>query len=128
MSIEKIIQHAAEKNPLGMKEALEEELRARIALALEAKMSEEDEEDEDEDEEDDEEELDEAVPAYSPAYIKTLKNKYDDKKVLSHSDKTEVNSIIDKSNIANLRQLASANIKHVSDTAKKYIKNNTPAV
>jgi hypothetical protein len=57
MSIEKIIQESVNKNPLAMKEALEEELRSRVALALEAKMSESD--DEDEDDEDDEDEDDE---------------------------------------------------------------------
>jgi hypothetical protein len=38
MSIQKIIQESVNKNPLGIKEAIEEELRSRIALALEAKM------------------------------------------------------------------------------------------
>ena len=41
MSIQKIIQEAIEKSPLGVKEAVQEELRSRIALALEAKMNEE---------------------------------------------------------------------------------------
>jgi hypothetical protein len=49
MSIKQIIQESVNRNPLGLKEALEEELRGRVALALEAKMSEEDE-DEDLDE------------------------------------------------------------------------------
>lgn len=49
MSIEKIIQESVNKNPLAMKEALEEELRGRLALALEAKMKKEsDDEDESE--------------------------------------------------------------------------------
>lgn len=51
MSIQKIIQEAINKNPHDLKEALEEELRDRIRLALEAKMS--DEEDDDSSEEDD---------------------------------------------------------------------------
>jgi hypothetical protein len=59
MSIKEIIKEAANKNPLGFEEALKEELRARVALALEAKMSDDDEEEDDleddEDEEDDEE-------------------------------------------------------------------------
>ena len=46
MSIQKIIQEAVNKNPLSMKEALEEELRDRILFALEAKMEEETELDE----------------------------------------------------------------------------------
>lgn len=65
MSIHDIIKHSVEKNPLAMKEALEEELRSRIALAIEAKMmddedeEEEDDEDEDEDEEEDDEDEEE---------------------------------------------------------------------
>lgn len=39
MSIKQIIKESMEKNPLGLKEALEEELRSRVALALEAKKS-----------------------------------------------------------------------------------------
>jgi hypothetical protein len=55
MSVQKIIQESLNRNPLEMKEALEEELRSRIALVLEAKISEsKDEDDEDEDDEDDE--------------------------------------------------------------------------
>jgi hypothetical protein len=51
MSIKQIIKESMDKNPLGLKEALAEELRARVALALEAKMSEDDDyEDEDLDE------------------------------------------------------------------------------
>jgi hypothetical protein len=57
MSVREIIQHSLEKNPLAIKEALEAEMQARVRLALEAKMSEEDDEDdEDEDDEEDEEE------------------------------------------------------------------------
>lgn len=62
MSVTDIIKHSVDKNPLAMKEALEAELAARIRLALEAKMSddedEEDEEDEDDEEEDDDSEED----------------------------------------------------------------------
>ncbi len=59
MSIKQIIQESINKNPVGLKEALEEELRTRVALALEAKMN--DEEDDMEDEEDEDEELAEAT-------------------------------------------------------------------
>ncbi len=38
MSVKKILQESVEKNPLGLKEAFTEELRARLGLALEAKM------------------------------------------------------------------------------------------
>ena len=41
MSVQRIIQEAVNRNPLSMKEALEEELRDRVRLALEAKMEEE---------------------------------------------------------------------------------------
>jgi hypothetical protein len=44
--IKQIIKEAMDRNPIGLKEALEEELRARIALALEAKMENDDELDE----------------------------------------------------------------------------------
>lgn len=59
MSVQKILEESINKNPLGMKEALEEELRNRIRLALEAMMKdkeEDEEDDEDEEEEDDEDE------------------------------------------------------------------------
>ena len=55
MSVQKIIQESINMNPLEMKEAIAEELRARVALALEAKMKDDEEEDEDEDEDEDEE-------------------------------------------------------------------------
>jgi hypothetical protein len=41
MSIKQIIQESINKNPVGLKEALEEELRSRVAEALEEMMSEE---------------------------------------------------------------------------------------
>lgn len=40
MSIQKIIQESINKNPLSMKEAIAEELRIRVGLALEAKIDE----------------------------------------------------------------------------------------
>lgn len=52
MSVQKIIQESIGQNPLGLKEALVEELRSRVALALEAKIKEA-EDDDMEDEEDD---------------------------------------------------------------------------
>lgn len=58
MSIEGIIKEAIDKNPLAMKAALEEELKNRIRLALEA-SDEDDMDDEDMDDEDDEDDLDE---------------------------------------------------------------------
>jgi len=61
MSVKQIIQESINKNPLGLKEALEGELRGRIALALEAKVAESEHDDEDDEEDDeDEDDLDEA--------------------------------------------------------------------
>jgi hypothetical protein len=58
MSLKRIIREANEGNVMGFQEALGEELRSRIALALEAKkedmFDDEDEEDEMDDEEEDE--------------------------------------------------------------------------
>jgi hypothetical protein len=66
MSIKQIIQESINKNPLGLKEALEGELRGRIALALEAKVAEsEHEDDEDESDEDDEDEESEQIDEIS---------------------------------------------------------------
>jgi hypothetical protein len=67
MSVREIIQHSLEKNPLAMKEALDGEMKARVAVAIEEKMiaamseaaHEDDDEDEDEDEDDDDEDDDE---------------------------------------------------------------------
>jgi hypothetical protein len=55
MSIQKIIQESINGNPLEMKEALAEELRNRVRLALEAKMK-DDEEDSNGDDSSDEDE------------------------------------------------------------------------
>jgi len=65
MSVTKIIEESVNKNPIGMKDALKEELRTRVALALEAKMKKEeddmdDEDEDDEDDDDDEDSLDES--------------------------------------------------------------------
>jgi hypothetical protein len=54
--VKQIIKEAMEKNPLGLKGLVEEELRRRISLVLEAKMGYEDDEDEDDEDEDDEDE------------------------------------------------------------------------
>jgi hypothetical protein len=81
MSIKQIIQESINKNPLGLKEALEEELRARIALALEAKVAESEHDDEEEDEDEESEQIDEiskdTLRSYSmkavPDFLKTHK-------------------------------------------------------
>jgi len=59
MSLERIIEESLEKNPLGVKEALEEELANRVRLALEAKMNGDDEDEEDEEDEEDDDDEDE---------------------------------------------------------------------
>lgn len=46
MSVKTLIQEAIDKNPLGFEAAMKEELRARIGLALEAKMKSQEDEDE----------------------------------------------------------------------------------
>ena len=58
MSVQKIIQESINMNPLEMKEAIAEELRARVALALEAKMKDDEDEEEDDMEDEDDEEDD----------------------------------------------------------------------
>ena len=80
MSVNKIIREAMDKNPLGMKEALQEELTSRVALALEAKMKKEEDDMEDDMEDDDEDEddslsegLDEVTVANADLHYK-LKN------------------------------------------------------
>lgn len=55
MSVENIIQETINKNPLAMKKALDEELKNRIRLALEASDEEDDMDDEDDEDEMDDE-------------------------------------------------------------------------
>lgn len=45
MSVKTLVQEAMNKNALGFETTLKEELRARIGLALEAKMKDKDEDD-----------------------------------------------------------------------------------
>jgi hypothetical protein len=56
--VKQIIKEAMDKNPLGLKEAVESELQKRVGLALEAKMQKMKEEDEDESDDEDEDESD----------------------------------------------------------------------
>jgi hypothetical protein len=60
MALKTLIQEAMDKNALGFETALKEELRARVSLALEAKMKEAEHEEDDEEDEP-EEESDDAV-------------------------------------------------------------------
>lgn len=64
MSVQKIIQESINMNPLEMKEAIAEELRSRVALALEAMMKDED------DMQEEVESLDELSPAVLGNYTK----------------------------------------------------------
>lgn len=74
MSVKQLIQESINKNPLGMKEALEEELKERVRAAIAEKyeemMESKDEDDEDEDDEDkmedddEDEDLDEAKKSF----------------------------------------------------------------
>jgi len=65
--VKQIIKEAMDQNPLGLKEAVAEELQKRVTLALEAKMKAvkeeeyEDEDDEDEDEDDEDEDEDDEL-------------------------------------------------------------------
>jgi hypothetical protein len=59
MSLEKLIKESMDRDPLSLKESIQEELKNRIALALEAKMNKESDYDDDDDDDDDDETLDE---------------------------------------------------------------------
>ena len=58
MSVERIIQESINKNPLGMKEALEEEMKARVLEAIQEKMSMDEAKDDEDDEDDDDDDED----------------------------------------------------------------------
>ena len=60
MSVQKIIQESINKNPLALKEALEEELRSRVALALEAKVAESNDNDDEDCDDDEDDGMDES--------------------------------------------------------------------
>lgn len=111
MSLQKIIKESVEKNPLGLKEALEEELRNRVSLALEAKMKEEDDmEDDDEDEDDEDDEVDEeAQPKWKvkigkKTYTVTARNTAEANKKASASAKKEGNSGVSSGQIVKVQE------------------------
>ena len=60
MLVQKIIQESINKNPLSIKEALEEELRSRVALALEAKVAESNDNDDEDCDDDEDDDMDES--------------------------------------------------------------------
>jgi Zn-dependent oligopeptidase len=71
-------------------------------------------------------EVQEGAPPLSPKFIKQLQITFGDKTMLSPRETRKVEDMIDKMSIENLKQLVSADIPHVSDMAKQYIRNNTP--
>jgi len=71
-------------------------------------------------------EVQEGAPPLSPKFIKQLQITFGDKPMLSPRETRKVEDMIDKMSIENLKQLVSADIPHVSDIAKQYIRNNTP--
>ena len=62
----------------------------------------------------------------SPTYIQQLKLKYGDKASLSPKEKREVENILSKWNFRNIETIMNANIPHVSQMAKLYLRNKTP--
>lgn len=102
--VRQIIKEAMDKNPLGLKESVAEELQKRVTLALEAKVNkmkeqeddmedemDDEEEDEDEDDMDDEEDdededdMDEAAPYQK--YDSAGQKKKDEKDALARRER-----------------------------------------
>jgi hypothetical protein len=77
MSLKQIIQESINRSPLTMKEAFQEELRSRVALALEARMSEETEQ------------LDELSPSTLHRYIKKSSGDLVGKSIMAASGKSD---------------------------------------
>jgi hypothetical protein len=71
-------------------------------------------------------EVQEGAPPLSPKFIKQLQITFGDKPMLSPRETRKVEDMIDKISIENIKQLVAANIPHISDMAKQYIRNNTP--
>ena len=68
----------------------------------------------------------EEAPAISPTFIKHLQMTFGDKAQLSRSEMRKVEDMLNKLDIANIKTLMSANIPHVSQMAKLYLRNKTP--
>ena len=62
----------------------------------------------------------------SPTFIKHLQMKFGDKEQLSRGEMLKVKDLINKSSIEDIKVLMSANIPHVSQMAKLYLRNKTP--
>ena len=152
MSIQKIIQESINGNPLEMKEALAEELRNRIALALEAKMSDdeddngddssdEDNEDDDEDEDmkkEEVEQIDELKKSTLASYVsKAADNaamhgiKYGEKKAQSDEMDRMMNrhmSYADKDKVRQIMKTTSSDVDAPREKAAKRLKGIDLAV
>ena len=68
----------------------------------------------------------EEAPAISPTFIKHLQMTFGDKAQLSRSEMRKVEDMLNKLDIANIKTLMSANIPHVSQMARIYLKKRTP--
>jgi hypothetical protein len=144
MTVQKIIQEAINKNPRDLKEALTEELRSRIALALEAKMS--DEEDDDSSEEDDDEEdmkeeaeqIDELKKSTLASYVSKASDnaasqamKYGEKKAQSDEMDRMMNrhmSYADKDKMRSIMKTTSSDVNAPREKAAKRLKGIDTAV
>ena len=97
--VKQIIKEAIEKNPIGLKEAVETELMSRLQLALEAKKKNYKEEDDyEEDEAEEDEDLNEdpnpkwKVKIGNKTYVVTAKNTFEANKKAEAKAKKEGNS------------------------------------
>ncbi len=68
----------------------------------------------------------EGSPALSPKFIKHLEIMFGDKPMLSRKEAAKISDMLGKLSISNIKMLAGANIQHVSNMAKEYIRSNTP--
>lgn len=68
----------------------------------------------------------EGVPAISPKFIKHLQVTFGDKEMLSRSEERKVEDMLNKLSIENIKTLVGADIPHISDKAKEYMRDNTP--
>jgi hypothetical protein len=73
--VKQIIKEAMDKNPIGLKEAVSEELKTRIALALEAKMKKEEDDDMGDDEDDMDDDEDDMEEEAQPKWKVKIGNK-----------------------------------------------------
>jgi hypothetical protein len=130
MSIEQIVKEALNKNPIGLKASLEEELQSRIALALEAKVKAyTEEDDDDEDEDDDDKHLDEISKKTLASYVDKASDdaashamRYGEKR--AHSDEMDrmMNRHMPYSDKDKVRQIMKTTSKDVDEPRSKAAK------